>query len=106
MLANSFDVKDVVMNKHDGWKSENEYRLYSNQFRSEDLGAAISSITFGLNTSKDAERYIICIVGRFYGINAVRLYKMDIKDGFFVRRPLEANEAMPSSSQTLTSILP
>ena len=98
ILTNALDIKKIVSNKHMNWKSENEYRLFGVANKSQSIGSAISSITFGLETNDDVKKYIASIVSRFYGVGPVELFKMIIKNGILVKIPLEMNDAMPSSS--------
>lgn len=58
ILADALDVKKIVSNKHMNWKSENEYRLFGVANKSQSIGSAISSITFGLETNDDVKKYI------------------------------------------------
>lgn len=100
LLNDALDIKQVVSHKHKNWSTENEYRLFGDRDKSQAIGAAISSITFGLNTSNSAIRYITSIIARFYGVNIVELHKMIIIKGVLTRIPFEMNDAMPSSSHS------
>lgn len=100
LLNESLNIKEVVSNKHHNWSTENEYRLFGGNNKSQAIGSAINSVTFGLNTSKNAIRYITSIIARFYGIETVSLYKMSLYKGSLVRAQFEMNDAMPSTSQS------
>jgi hypothetical protein len=100
LLNDALDIKKVVSNKHKNWSTENEYRLFGSRDKSQAIGAAISSITFGLDASENAIRYITSIIARFYGINAVEMYKMVIINGVLTRIPFETNDAMPHASHS------
>ncbi len=100
LLKNALDRKHVVSYKHDNWKQENEYRLFGGRNKSQSIGAAINSLTFGLNTPEEAVKYITSIVARFYGPYKVELYKMVIEERVLTRKPLEMNNASMSSSQS------
>ncbi|HAB52093.1 MAG TPA: hypothetical protein DCE80_08000 [Ignavibacteriales bacterium] len=101
ILKDALDVKKIVSNKHMNWKSENEYRLFGVANKSQSIGSAISSITFGLETNDDVKKYIASILSRFYGVGPVGLFKMIFKNRTLVRIPLEMNDAMPSSSYSI-----
>lgn len=100
LLNESLDIIGVVSNKHHNWSTENEYRLFGSKNKSQAIGAAINSVTFGLNTPENTIRYLTSIIARFYGMNTVSLYKITLKNGALVRIPFEINDAMPSSSQS------
>ena len=100
LLNNALDIKKVVSHKHENWSTENEYRLFGGRNKSQAIGAAISSITYGLNTPDNAIRYITSIIARFYGVNTIELYKMIIIKGVLTQIPFEMNDAMPSASQS------
>lgn len=99
LLNDSIDIKKVVSTKHSNWEAESEYRLFGGRDKSQSIGAAISSLTFGLGVSREAMRYLTSIVARFYGPESVELYKMTINRGILTRIPLEVNDASPSFSQ-------
>lgn len=100
LLNNALDIKHVVSNKHKNWNTENEYRLFGSIDKSQSIGAAISSLTFGLSVSDNAVRYLTSIAARFYGPDTVELYKMAINNGELIRIPLDQNDASPESSQS------
>lgn len=99
LLRNALDIKDVVSNKHGNWSTENEYRLFGSRDKSQSIGAAINSITFGLNASEESIRYITSIIARFYGVDMIELYIIEIRNGKLYRRAFEMNDASPRSSQ-------
>jgi len=100
LLNDSIDIKTVVSTKHSNWEAESEYRLFGGRDKSQSIGAAISSVTFGLDISKEAMKYLTSFVARFYGPESVEMYKMTINRGVLTRIPLEMNDASPSFSQT------
>jgi len=104
ILENSLDVKEIVSNKHNNWANENEYRLFGTSNKSQSIGAAIVSVTFGLETSEEVKRYIVSLVSRFYGIGSVGVYKIIIDNRRLARVPLEFNDSMPQSSQSTVLI--
>jgi len=101
IIGNAIDTKMVVANKHKNWAVENEYRLFGSAGKSQTIGAAISSVTFGLETNEDSRKYLTSLISRFYGISLVEIYKMELLNGSLTRIPLEMNDSSPSSSQSL-----
>jgi hypothetical protein len=103
-LNNALDVKNIVSNKHHNWFTENEYRLFGFPDKSQAIGAAISSVTFGLEIKEDTKKYLMQLVARFYGVSSVEIYKIVLNNGVLRRVPLDMNEAMPSSHQSTVEI--
>ena len=102
-LKGAISVRKVISNKHANWSSENEFRLFGASNKSQSIGAAINSVTFGLEMSDESKKFVISLIARFYGLGSVAVYKMKLVDGMLRQVPLEMNDALPSSSSSTAS---